>query len=150
MLESIILGIVLTVLTVAIHAAGISWWISRLRNVAASLPTAGIGWLLQLRVLGSTAVVLLLLHIVEVVVWAGAYLWIGTEEINTLEAATYFSTVTFTSLGYGDLVIAGSWRLLSAIESMVGLLVFGWSTATLFAVVQRIWEADLGRRKSHG
>ncbi|MEM1303714.1 MAG: potassium channel family protein, partial [Planctomycetota bacterium] len=59
---------------------------------------------------------------------------------STLEEATYFSTVTFASLGYGDIVITGPWRLLSAIQAMNGLLVFGWSTALLFAVVERIWS----------
>ncbi len=147
MLYSVLLGIALTLVTVGLHAAGITWWIYQLKRTAATLPDTRIGWFLQFRLLGSTAVALLLLHIAEVVVWALAYLWIGVKEIGSFEDATYFSTVTFTSLGYGDVVIAGPWRLLSAIEAMVGLLIFGWSSATLYAVVQRIWEA---RRQQNG
>ncbi len=141
MFKSIVLGLLLTVATVGIHAAGTSFWIERLKRRAAVLAKTSRGWLLHLRLLGSTAVVLLLLHIVEVTVWALAYLWLNLAEIQSIEAATYFSTVTFTALGYGDLVIAGPWRMLAAIESMVGLLIFGWSTAMLFTVVQRIWES---------
>jgi len=94
-----------------------------------------------LKVLSATATVLLTLHIIEVGVWAVVYLALpDIAEVGTFEEAIYFSTVTFSSLGYGDIVIQGSWRLLTAIESMAGVLIFGWSTALLFAVVQRIWD----------
>ena len=146
MLKSIGLGILLTFVTVGIHAAGTTWWIEQLRRQVPKLRNFRRVWPLQFRLLGSTAVALLLLHIVEVVCWALAYLWIGQAEIASFEEATYFSTVTFTSLGYGDVVIKGPWRLLAAIESMVGLLIFGWSTATLFAVVQRISDAKSNRQ----
>jgi hypothetical protein len=143
MFQSIILGLFLTVATVGIHAAGTSFWIEHLKRRAAVFASSSHGWLLHLRLLGSTAVVLLLLHIAEVTFWAVAYLWLNLDEIHTIADATYFSTVTFTTLGYGDVVIAGPWRMLAAIESMVGLLIFGWSTAMLFTVVQRIWESKV-------
>ncbi len=95
----------------------------------------------MLKVLSTTAIILLLLHIVEVVVWSFAYLSLPGDQLNTLEAATYFSIVTFTSLGFGDIVIGTSWRLLSGIQAMAGLLVFGWSTALSFAVMQKLWNA---------
>lgn len=142
MVNSILLGLVLTIVTVGIHATGTTWWINHLKRRASSVAKLAPGWLLQIRLLGLTTVVLLLLHILEVVVWAMAYLWIGVEEIKDFEDATYFSTVTFTTLGYGDVVLAGNWRMLAAVEAMVGLLIFGWSTALLFAVVQRLWQAN--------
>ena len=58
------------------------------------------------------------------------------------EAAIYFSFVTFTTLGYGDLTLSDGWRLLSGIEALNGILLDGWSTAVLFAVVQRIWQSS--------
>jgi hypothetical protein len=86
-------------------------------------------------------VFLLLLHILEVTVWALVYLALPQlPEFEDAEQALYFSTVTFASLGYGDVFIQGSWRLLSAIQAMTGLLIFGWSTALLYAVVQRLWR----------
>lgn len=142
MLNSIVVGALLTIVTVAIHATGTTSWISYLarrsqadkkRNVRRS----------PIVVLGSTATVLLLLHILEVAVWALAYLLL-VDRLASLEEATYFSTVTFAALGYGDIVIEGPWRLLSAIEAMTGLLIFGWSTALLFTVVQRIWHEGSG------
>ena len=142
MIGSILLGVVLTLVTIGIHAVGTAWWIGRLKLRAKRVRGSKIK-LLPLRLLCSTALLLLLLHMAEVVPWASAYLFLpGLDSINSFEQATYFATVTFASLGYGDIVIEGPWRLLSAVQAMNGLLVFGWSTALLFAVVERIWGAD--------
>ena len=142
MIGSILLGVVLTLVTIGIHAVGTAWWIGRLKLRAKRVRGSKIK-LLPLRLLCSTALLLLLLHMAEVAPWASAYLFLpGLDSINSFEQATYFATVTFASLGYGDIVIEGPWRLLSAVQAMNGLLVFGWSTALLFAVVERIWGAD--------
>lgn len=144
MLKSILVGALLTIATVGIHAAGTTWWIQQLHKFGqrkVSQPNARPNRWLTPRILCSTATVLLLLHILEVTVWAAVYLALpDLPELNDAEQAVYFSTVTFTSLGYGDIVIDGPWRLLSAIQAMTGLLIFGWSTALLFAVVQRLWN----------
>lgn len=141
MLKPIFVGALLTILTVGVHGVGTTWWIRRLQrhNDAIAGKTQS---LRPMRVLWSTAIVLLLLHILEVSLWAAVYLLLpDLNELDSLESATYFSTVTFASLGYGDLVISGSWRLLSAIQAMTGLLIFGWSSALFYAVVQRLWSA---------
>ncbi len=71
--------------------------------------------------------------------------------LDSFEEATYFSFVTFTTLGYGDITLAGAWRILSGIEALNGVLLLGWSTALLFAVVQRTWKdmlrQDAGNNK---
>ena len=90
-------------------------------------------------ILAGTGVGLLALHVIQVGIWAGTYVLLpDVPEINSFEQALYFSIVTFTTLGFGDITISGDWRLLSGIEAMNGILLFGWSTALLFAVVQRI------------
>jgi hypothetical protein len=90
-----------------------------------------------------TAIVLLLLHMIEVVVWALAYLLLlPGDHLGTFEKATYFSVVTFTTLGYGDItLLEHHWRLLSGIESLIGVVLIGWTTALLFMVVQRSWRS---------
>ncbi len=144
MFNSILVGLLLSLLTIGVHALGTASWIRHLQAIAKSGLNKKLSsmWL-QLKLLCLTAGVLLLLHIVEVTIWAVVYrLLIPGEEFINFEEALYFSTVSFTALGFGDVVIEGSWRLLSAIQAMTGLLVFGWSTALLFAVVQRIWSFD--------
>lgn len=78
--------------------------------------------------------------VIEVWAWALLYLIIGAAQ--SLEEAAYFSTVTFTTLGYGDITLDESWRLLSSFEGANGLLMFGWSTALIFAAVQRVYEFE--------
>jgi voltage-gated potassium channel len=82
--------------------------------------------------------ILFLGHIVQVWLWAGLYIWLG--EFTDLETALYFSTVTISTLGYGDIVLSPDWRLLGAIEAASGILLFGWSTAVLVAVIMRAWH----------
>ena len=89
------------------------------------------------------AVFLLCLHIIQIVIWASVYCYlIDIPEITSFLDAFYFSTITYTTVGYGDIVISGEGRLLSGIESINGILMFGWSTALLFAAVQRMWLMD--------
>ncbi len=139
MIGCILVGSLLSVITVCIHAIGSAWWIRRLKQTRLSQhPLAR--KILPIRLLCSTALLLLLLHIAEVIPWSISYMLLPENDgLSRFEEACYFATVTFASLGYGDIVISGPWRLLSAIQAMTGLLVFGWSTALLFAVVERIW-----------
>jgi voltage-gated potassium channel Kch len=59
--------------------------------------------------------------------------------MGTLEEALYFSTVTFTTLGYGDVVLSPDWRLLSAFQSANGTIIVGWTTAMVFLAVRWIY-----------
>jgi len=70
--------------------------------------------------------------------WALLYLYFGA--LQTLEEALYFSTVTFTTLGYGDVVLDTEWRLLSAFEAANGTIIIGWTTAMVFVAVKRIYS----------
>lgn len=128
-----------TVATIAIHAMGTAWWIRRLRRKgkksSSELKRRNVIWLLS-----STATLLLTLQLLEVLVWASVYVMLpGVDGITNLEDAVYFSMVTFTTLGYGDITLVGPWRMFSAIQAAVGLLICGWSTAILLAIVQAIW-----------
>jgi hypothetical protein len=84
----------------------------------------------------------MLLHCVQILIWAVAYrLLTPVQPIDTLESAVYFSAVTFTTLGYGDITLSSEqWRLLTGIEALNGVLLLGWSTALLYAVVHRTWS----------
>lgn len=83
---------------------------------------------------GETVMVLATTSILEALLWASAYMALG--EIKGLEPALYFSMVTFTTLGYGDIVLDESWRLLASFQAATGIIMFGWTTAILMAVVQ--------------
>ncbi|WP_242469708.1 potassium channel family protein [Rhabdochromatium marinum] len=95
-----------------------------------------------------TALGLLWLHCLQIYVWALVYFWLpSVTVIDTIEEATYFSAVTFTTVGYGDITLtAAQGRLLAGVEALNGVLLLGWSTALLFAVVQRTWGAFMQRK----
>ena len=76
---------------------------------------------------------------VSVWIWAGVYVAVGLFE--TLEPALYFSVVTFTTLGFGDITLPMPWRLLSGLCAANGLVLFGLSTAFLVEFLSRLRQA---------
>jgi hypothetical protein len=90
----------------------------------------------------------MLLHFAEVVLWAVVFLLIpGITQVTTLEEEVYFTLTTFTTLGYGDITLGPHWRIMSGFTAMNGIMLFGWSTAMLFSLVQRLLERVLPSRK---
>lgn len=122
--------------TMAVHASGISVLMRGLRKLEA-LPAARV-WPVA-RTLLRMIWWLILLHMSEITVWALFYLWRGC--IPNAEAAFYFSGVTYTTIGYGDLVLAKPWRLLGPIEGLMGVLMCGLSTGYFFVVVSLTFQS---------
>ena len=135
------IGIFLISMTIVIHAVGAAYWLLNISRQSIGRKGGYHSKELVLAVLW-TAVVLLILHMVEVFLWAVAYHFLpGRAGLTDFSEALYFSIVTFTTLGYGDITLNADWRLLSGMEAMVGITVFGLTTAILFAVVQKAWHA---------
>ena len=80
-----------------------------------------------------------LTHLLEIAFWAVLFMIFG--EFSDFGTAFYHSAVNYTSLGYGDLLMTPSWRLLGPLETANGMLLFGVSTATIFAVMLWLIEA---------
>jgi voltage-gated potassium channel Kch len=82
-----------------------------------------------------SAVMLLMLvgNFIQMAIWAALFMAIG--EFNEFATALYFSSVTFATLGYGDVVLSEQWRLLSGVEAANGILMFGVSTGVMTAAV---------------
>lgn len=83
--------------------------------------------------------------IVEIWVWALFFYFAKEPTLNTLELALYYSTSSFTTVGYGDIVLSENWRLLGSFESLNGMILLGWSTAFLFEVITDITKYDRKR-----
>ena len=77
-------------------------------------------------------------HLIEIALWAVLFIICG--EFPDFGTAYYHSAVNYTTLGYGDLIMTPSWKLLGPLEAADGMLMFGVSTAMLFAVIQRLVE----------
>jgi voltage-gated potassium channel Kch len=134
MLARLPVALTLMALCVAIHAVGVSWALQRLRRQ----PRAALRFSAITRLFVFVAVWIVLLHLAEISLWAAFYLW--RNAMPDLPSALYFSAVTYTTTGYGDLVLAEGWRLLGAVEALTGILMCGWSTGFFFAIVNRVYE----------
>ncbi len=100
------------------------------------------------RLLIHTAFFLLILHFIQAGIWAFTYYILpGITEFQSIEKAIYFSLVTFTTLGYGEITISSSDRILAGFEAINGILLIGWSTAFMFSVVQFIWRREFNTEK---
>ena len=78
--------------------------------------------------------------VLEAGLWALLYLYNPLiTKLPDLETAFYFSMVTFTTLGFGDVVLTGQWRTLASIQAANGVIIFGWTTALIFYFIQRIY-----------
>lgn len=132
MMPNIILGAFLLLITCGLHIGAMMLVIHLLGLKGGPLRQ----WFRQMRAFPVGEVVLVMANVsmLEVLLWAFAYMALG--EIKELEAAFYFSMVTFTTLGYGDIVLDQSWRLLASFQAATGIIMFGWTTAILMAVVQ--------------
>jgi hypothetical protein len=81
-----------------------------------------------------------LLHLLEISLWA--LLYTGGQAIPDAHAAFYFSSVTYTTTGYGDIVLPEAWRLIGGVEALTGILMCGWSTGFFFAVLSSIYRTQ--------
>jgi hypothetical protein len=130
MLRQLPVALCLMALTVAIHALGVTTAFRWLRRQAAQTLLVR-EWWLYIRLAGW----MILLHLGEITIWGSFYVWRGA--IDRLPSALYFSAVTYTTTGYGDLVLPEEWRLVGAVEALTGILMCGLSTGFFFAVVSR-------------
>ena len=101
----------------------------------ASRPLGPRPWPAIFRQLSILMIVLMLGNVVQIAIWALLYRALGA--LGDWQTALYFSGVTFTSLGYGDVVLAGRMRLLAPLQAANGLMMFGITTAVFIAAVQR-------------
>src|SRR6187549_3294346 len=137
MLQQLLMALALASVTVVIHALGTVYivipvagvWRSRLDGPIRFRPV----WILT-RLIGA----LLVLHLLEMAIWAGAYSIAGV--LPDFETSLYYSLKSYTTVGYGDVLPAHDWRLLGPIEAAVGVLMLGWSTSIIVAAVQRIYN----------
>jgi hypothetical protein len=99
-------------------------------------------WRIPIYRICSVIILMFLASIMEVCVWAITYRLLEVPALTSAEDAFYFSMVTYTTVGYGDIVMVGSWRVLSSFEAANGLIMFGWTTAVVMRVVQLCYPAN--------
>ena len=133
MISKLLLAWSVMALCVIIHAGGVSSALQWIRQSSRTLRFWRQTWLF-IRVAGW----MIVLHLAEISAWAVLYVWEGA--IADIQSALYFSAITYTTTGYGDIVLPADWRLVGGVEALTGILMCGWSTGFFFAIVSRLYE----------
>jgi hypothetical protein len=135
MLPKLLLAFALMALCVIIHAMGI---MAVFRWVHVRIARGGRGFGPSAWRLIRVASWMVLLHLLQILVWAAYYSVRGA--IPDLTTAAYFSAVTYTTTGYGDIVLPEEWRLVGGVEALTGILMCGLSTGMFFAVFSKVFR----------
>ena len=136
MLIKLALGTGMIVLNLSIQIASINWVITFL-NRREQQQSGPFTRRMYNRMLYYIMSFLFIGHILQFATWAILFVWLGEfdGEANPFETAFYHSTVNFTSLGYGDIVMSEQWRLLGALEAANGVLMFGLTAGLILSVM---------------
>ena len=126
--------------TILLHALAVSATVHFVRHER-TRGRAGTGGWIDLAIVALVVACAFVAHLLAIAVWAVVFLLCG--EFPAFGTAYYHSAVNYTTLGYGDVVMSPSWRLLGPLEAANGALMFGVSTAMAFAVIQRLIDTRL-------
>ena len=135
MLMNIAIASLLMVVTTVIHASAMLLVVRQV--ISKSEKVLNRSRRMHFYSVSGVVLLMFIVSVMEVMVWSVTYLWLGAFE--DFERATYFSMVTFTTLGYGEIILSEEWRLLASFEAANGIIMFGWTTAIVLAAVQRVY-----------
>jgi hypothetical protein len=116
-------------------------------NLGLHLIRTGLGFWTSVPIMMIVSLLTAAAHLVQIALWAVVYLMCG--EIASFQRAFYCSAQNYTALGYGDVHLSERWQLLGPLEAVNGLLLFGLSTAIMFAVLSRLVSNRLHREIDH-
>jgi Ion channel len=139
----LIVGAGAVLCTILIHALALGVTVNLFRREL-RLGRAGMRYLIDLTIVVLVVSFTFVAHVIEVAVWALLFMICG--EFQEFGAAFYHSAVNYSTLGYGDVIMSPSWKLLGPLEASNGSLMFGVSTAIIFSVILRLIQtrfADL-------
>ena len=135
MFKLFLLLFVLVSACVVIHGFGMALGLRWIRRIRPRLDQH-FGLLASFLILIRVVFGLLLLHLLQIMVWAACYQWNGCFPDFT--TSFYDSATSYSTVGYGDVTPQGNWRILGSVEAVTGILMFGWSTGVLFSVVNHL------------
>ncbi len=124
--------------TIFIHALAVGATVNYIRYEQ-RLGRVGAGLRIDLVIVVLAISFAFVAHLIEIALWAALFVICG--EFQEFGFAYYHSAVNYTTLGYGDVIMSPSWKLLGPLEAADGALMFGVSTAMIFAVILRLVQA---------
>ena len=138
LLRPLVVGASAIIVTILIHALALNASIILIRRQK-RLGRVGKRFWIDVAIVAQALSFALVAHLVEIAFWAALFVICG--EFSSFGIAYYHSAVNYTTLGYGDLIMTQSWRLLGPLEAANGVLMFGDWTALIFAIIPRMLQA---------
>jgi voltage-gated potassium channel len=132
-------AILLVSLTLVLQVSGITALIESLKHVL-TRDTHKHGPVYSATLVVKSMVAIVILHGLVILLWASFY---RMRCFPSWELAFYFSASSYSTVGYGDLVLPSNWRLLGPLEGVTGVLMCGISASVLFALVTRLLDRDI-------
>src|SRR6202790_4709569 len=131
-------AVLLLILTLCLQCAGVAALVEWLRGVTAK---GGQGFrpVRSAVLVVKSTIAIIVLHGLVILLWASFY---RSQCFRSWELSLYFSASSYATVGYGDVVLPGRWRLLGPLESMSGVLMCGISVCLLFATITRLMDRD--------
>jgi hypothetical protein len=147
LLNQVTAAVLLLTVTLCLQCAGVTTLVEWLKRVL----TRDIhkhGPIYSATLVAKSAVVIVVLHGLVVLLWAGFY---RSRCFPSWQLAFYFSASSYSTVGYGDLILPSNWRLLGPLEAITGVLMCGLSVSVLFALVTRLLDRDTqsSQKKGH-
>ena len=143
MIDQVLIGCLLILITSMIHAGGMALALNWLQLVHSNHNKDRTPAFRSL-VVGFFVLIMFVVTLIETVVWAYTYLLV-IDGIQQFGRALYFSMVTYTTLGYGDIVLPDEWQLLSSLQAANGVMIFGWTTALIVAVIREVYGGIMSK-----
>ena len=145
MVKELLVAFGIVAVCLLLHVATIvslaDWMLDRREKAKREMGT--FGYMLLLLVAFS---IIIILHMVEIAIWASFYF--VRSLFQDFETAFYFSITSYTTIGFGDVVLPRAWRMLGGIEGVTGVLLCGLSTAFVFAIINAMFQTRVQRRSS--
>lgn len=141
----ILLGTSIIVVCVVFHVVSLIY-LAKVLKLWVNNASRSFSMVSTVLLLSGSTLAIIAFHSVEAWIWALVYFWCG--EFDSIQRALYFSIVTSTTLGYGDITLSPNRQLLSSFEAMGGLILFSASTAFFLAIMRYLFELFVDQKDS--
>jgi hypothetical protein len=133
-------GVPLIALNVVIHVFCLAVFTAKVEQILSGFRSRRHFVIAFALVMGIAVIFVTGLHTIEGAIWAAAYRYLGAIADN--KSAMLYSLSALTTYGHTDIFLEAKWKMMGALEALNGMLLFGLTTAFLFAMIQRVWPAN--------
>jgi uncharacterized membrane protein len=138
---SLLIGGAVILGTVIIHAV-VYDWILKILPRTASLFAKYFGSVWKIPLIGFVVLCILSALFIDIWLWTALLMIVDPINLHDIESGLYFAATSFTTVGYGDIVLEKHWRILGTICAINGMFLFGWSAAFIYEIMAKLYDDD--------